>query len=55
MKVSVIPLLLHILTFFLIDVQAGKRLRAHEITAIAKQMWHKMSYDEQKAATASTV
>jgi hypothetical protein len=54
MKVSVIPLLLHILTFFLIDVQADERLKAHEIIAIAKQTWHKMSYDEQKAATVST-
>jgi hypothetical protein len=39
----------------LIDLQAGERLKAHEITAIAKQTWHKMSYDEQKAATAPAV
>ena len=33
----------------------GERLKAHEITAIAKQTWHEMSYDEQKAATAPAV
>lgn len=39
----------------MIDVLAGERLKVHEITAIAKQTWHKMSYDEQKAATAPAV
>ena len=33
----------------------SERLKAHEITAIAKQTWHKMSYNEQKVATAPAV
>ena len=33
----------------------GERLKAPEITAIAKQTWNKMSYDEQKAATAPAI
>ena len=55
MKVSSIHCFLHILTIFLIDLQAGEHLKAHEITAIAKQTWHKMSCNEQKAATATAI
>ena len=39
----------------MIDIQNGERLKAPEVTAIAKKTWQKMSYDEQKAATVSAV
>ena len=39
----------------LIDLQNGERLKAPEITAIAKKTWQNMSYDEQKAATTSAI
>ena len=39
----------------MIDLPPGERLKALEITAIAKQTWQKMSYEEQKAVMAPVV
>lgn len=39
----------------MIDLPPGERLKAPEITAIAKQTWQKMSYEEQKAVTAPVI
>jgi hypothetical protein len=57
MKVVVpLPHFLNFLTLiYLIDLQNGERLKAPEVTAIAKKTWQEMSYDEQKAATISAV
>ena len=39
----------------MIDLQNGERLKAPEITAIARKTWQKMSYDEQKAVTTAAI
>lgn len=39
----------------LIALENGERLKAPEITAIAKRTWQKMSYDEQKAVTTQAI
>ena len=55
MKVFFFKFVFYFLLHGLIDVQDGERLKAPEITAIARKTWQKMSYDEQKAATTDAV
>ena len=55
MKVVLLSLFFCLLLNGLIALQNGERLKAPEITAIAKKTWQKMSYDEQKAVTTPAI